>query len=59
MEHRRSTLGVAVIDNSYLIAVGGFDGSTGLSSAEMHDPRQGEGFVYNKGVGSQEPKSNL
>lgn len=40
MEARRSTLGVAVLDGS-IVAVGGFDGSTGLCSAEMLDPRQG------------------
>lgn len=37
MEARRSTLGVAVL-NSCIYAVGGFDGSTGLSSAEKYDP---------------------
>lgn len=37
---RRSTLGVTVVDQM-MIAVGGFDGSTGLSSAEAFDPRQG------------------
>ncbi|VDN01091.1 unnamed protein product [Thelazia callipaeda] len=41
MDARRSTLGVAVIDQ-LMIAVGGFDGSTGLSSAEAFDPRQGQ-----------------
>lgn len=40
MHYRRSTLGVAVIDQ-LIIAVGGFDGSTGLSSAEAFDPRNG------------------
>ncbi len=35
------TLGVAVIDGR-LVAVGGFDGSTGLNSAEALDPRVGE-----------------
>ena len=40
MEARRSTLGVAVLEGT-IIAVGGFDGSTGLCSAEMLDPRQG------------------
>lgn len=38
MEARRSTLGVAVL-NGCIYAVGGFDGSTGLSSAEVFDPR--------------------
>ena len=37
MEARRSTLGVAVLNNC-IYAVGGFDGSTGLSSAEKYDP---------------------
>lgn len=41
MEARRSTLGVAVID-SCIYAVGGFDGGTGLSSAEVLDTRVGE-----------------
>ena len=36
MEARRSTLGVAVL-NDCIYAVGGFDGSTGLNSAEVLD----------------------
>lgn len=36
MEARRSTLGVAVL-NSNIYAVGGFDGSTGLHTAEVFD----------------------
>lgn len=36
MEARRSTLGVAVINNN-IYAVGGFDGSTGLNTAEVFD----------------------
>lgn len=39
---RRSTLGVAVLDMQLMIAVGGFDGATGLASAEALDPRQGQ-----------------
>lgn len=38
MEARRSTLGVAVL-NQCIYAVGGFDGSTGLNSAECYDPK--------------------
>lgn len=38
MEARRSTLGVAVL-NGCIYAVGGFDGSSGLSTAEVFDPR--------------------
>lgn len=38
MEARRSTLGVAVLSGC-IYAVGGFDGSTGLSSAEVFDIR--------------------
>uniref|UniRef100_A0A1B0G5I6 Kelch repeat protein n=1 Tax=Glossina morsitans morsitans TaxID=37546 RepID=A0A1B0G5I6_GLOMM len=38
METRRSTLGVAVL-NGCIYAVGGFDGKTGLSSAEMFVPK--------------------
>jgi hypothetical protein len=34
MEARRSTLGVAVL-NDYIYAVGGFDGSAGLNTAEV------------------------
>jgi hypothetical protein len=34
MEARRSTLGVAVL-NEYIYAVGGFDGSAGLNTAEV------------------------
>lgn len=41
MEARRSTLGVAVL-NSCIYAVGGFDGSTGLNSAECYDIRAEE-----------------
>lgn len=41
MEARRSTLGVAVLNNC-IYAVGGFDGSTGLNTAEMYDPRTQE-----------------
>lgn len=41
MEARRSTLGVAVLNNC-IYAVGGFDGSTGLNSAEMFDPQVGK-----------------
>lgn len=41
MEARRSTLGVAVLGNC-IYAVGGFDGSTGLNTAEMFDPRTQE-----------------
>lgn len=37
---RRSTLGVTVLEQS-VVAVGGFDGSIGLCSAEAFDPRQG------------------
>lgn len=37
MESRRSTLGVAVLNNC-MYAVGGFDGSSGLNSAEVYDP---------------------
>ncbi|XP_068617524.1 ring canal kelch homolog isoform X2 [Battus philenor] len=37
---RRSTLGVAVIGN-VIYAVGGFDGASGLSSAEAMDAREG------------------
>ncbi|VDN45621.1 unnamed protein product [Gongylonema pulchrum] len=40
MDNRRSTLGVAVVDQ-LIVAVGGFDGATGLSSAEAFDARQG------------------
>ena len=36
MEARRSTLGVAVLNNR-IYAVGGFDGSTGLNTAEVLD----------------------
>ena len=36
MEARRSTLGVAVLNN-HIYAVGGFDGSTGLNTAEVLD----------------------
>lgn len=36
MEARRSTLGVAVLNNN-IYAVGGFDGSTGLNTAEVFD----------------------
>ena len=36
MEARRSTLGVAVL-NHRIYAVGGFDGSTGLNTAEVLD----------------------
>ena len=35
MEARRSTLGAAVL-NGKLYAVGGFDGSTGLDTAEVY-----------------------
>lgn len=41
MEARRSTLGVAVLNNC-IYAVGGFDGSTGLNTAEMFDPQVGK-----------------
>lgn len=41
MEARRSTLGVAVL-GSCIYAVGGFDGSSGLNTAEMFDPRTQE-----------------
>ncbi len=40
MEARRSTLGVAVM-NGLVYAIGGFDGSTGLSSGEVYDPKTG------------------
>lgn len=41
MDARRSTLGVAVL-NGCIYAVGGFDGSTGLNTAEMYDPQTGK-----------------
>lgn len=41
MEARRSTLGVAVL-NYCIYAVGGFDGSTGLNSAECYNIRTEE-----------------
>lgn len=41
MNARRSTLGVAVLDNK-IFSVGGFDGSSGLNSAEMFDPSTNE-----------------
>lgn len=41
MDARRSTLGVAVL-NGCIYAVGGFDGSTGLNTAEMFDPQTGK-----------------
>lgn len=41
MEARRSTLGVAVLNNC-IFAVGGFDGSTGLNSAECYNVRTEE-----------------
>lgn len=41
MNARRSTLGVAVLDNK-IFAVGGFDGTSGLNSAEMFDPSTNE-----------------
>lgn len=41
MDARRSTLGVAVL-NGCIYAVGGFDGSTGLNTAEMYDTQTGK-----------------
>lgn len=41
MENRRSTLGVAVLGNC-IYAVGGFDGTSGLNTAEMYDPKTKE-----------------
>ena len=38
MEARRSTLGAAVL-NGRLYAVGGFDGSTGLNTAEVYNEK--------------------
>ena len=38
MEARRSTLGAAVL-NGRLYAVGGFDGSTGLNTAEVFNEK--------------------
>ena len=50
MEARRSTLGVAVL-NDHIYAVGGFDGSTGLNTAEVLDlssivPAQHTGKIF-------------
>ena len=67
MEARRSTLGVAVLNNR-IYAVGGFDGSTGLNTAEVldvsstvtsHDPGYYITFSFKYHIYVDSRRSNL
>ena len=53
----RSTLGVAVL-NDFIYAVGGFDGSAGLNTAEVGHCQTGA-FIFPKMIFSPPPLSKM